>query len=468
MIADLKPYEEYKESGLQWLGQVPEHWALPRLGSVLRERNETNENKQVMQVLSVLKDIGVIRYEDKGRIGNKKSEDIARYKIVRPDDIVVNCMNVIIGSVGLSRLFGCLSPVYYVLTRRREEDNPSYLSAVFSVKPFQESLVRIGNGILSHRMRIPMELLKCEPFPLPPPSEQATIVRFLNWANGRLDRAVRAKRKIIKLLEEQKQVIIQQAVTGGVNADGSMATDRTDYLSGRFIRKIEQGWSPVAGEGDFNDEAWAVVTLSSVKSGCFYPQANKPLPKKTVVPPSLEIEKGNFLLTRSNTRNLVGDVCIVEDTRPKLMLCDLIYRLTIDQTQIYPKFFMYQLLSRNGRNQIERDARGSSHTMVKLSHSHINKWRICIAPMSEQIEIVAYLDKICDQFSIAINRLEREIDLLREYRTRLFADVVTGKLDVRGVAAQLPDEIVADPDAEVCDDELIDAEEDVTALENEN
>ena len=90
MIADLKPYEEYKESGLQWLGQVPEHWALPRLGSVLRERNETNENKQVMQVLSVLKDIGVIRYEDKGRIGNKKSEDIARYKIVRPDDIVVN------------------------------------------------------------------------------------------------------------------------------------------------------------------------------------------------------------------------------------------------------------------------------------------------------------------------------------------------------------------------------------------
>jgi len=91
VITDLKPYAGYKESGLPWLGQVPAHWNLPRLGSVLRERGETNEKKQVTQVLSVLKDVGVIRYEDKGNIGNKKSDDIGRYKIVRPNDIVVNC-----------------------------------------------------------------------------------------------------------------------------------------------------------------------------------------------------------------------------------------------------------------------------------------------------------------------------------------------------------------------------------------
>jgi type I restriction enzyme S subunit len=132
----------------------------------------------------------------------------------KTDDIVVNCMNVIIGSVGRSRYTGCLSPVYYVLTRRSEADNPRYLAAIFSTKPFHESLVRIGNGILAHRMRIPMELLKCEPFPLPPPDEQAAMVRFLDWANGRLERAIRAKRQVIALVAEQKQAIIHRAVMG--------------------------------------------------------------------------------------------------------------------------------------------------------------------------------------------------------------------------------------------------------------
>jgi type I restriction enzyme S subunit len=197
MIADLKPYSEYKESGLPWLGQVPEHWEVKRLGALLCERGEKNDQGQVTDVLSLLRERGVIPYGEKGRVGNKKSEDITRYKVVCSDDIVVNCMNVIIGSVGLSRYTGCLSPVYYVLTKRFEEDNPRYLNAYFQTKPFQESLVRIGNGILSHRMRIPMELLKCELFPRPPADEQAAIVRFLDHATRRLERAILAKRKVI-------------------------------------------------------------------------------------------------------------------------------------------------------------------------------------------------------------------------------------------------------------------------------
>jgi type I restriction enzyme, S subunit len=182
-----------------------------------RARRKQRGKEDHNQVLSVLKDVGVIPYEEKGNIGNKKSEDIARYKVVYPEDIVVNCMNVIIGSVGISRHKGCLSPVYYVLTRRSEADNSRYLNAVFQTKPFQKSLVRIGNGILAHRMRIPMELLKCEPFPKPPPEEQDAIVRFLDYINRRIERYIRAKRKLIALLNEQKQAIIHRAVTRGLD-----------------------------------------------------------------------------------------------------------------------------------------------------------------------------------------------------------------------------------------------------------
>src|SRR5262249_55450566 len=140
MINGLKPYPVVKNSGVPWLGQVPAHWQVLRLGALLRERGETNDDKRVTDVLSVMRDRGVIPYAKKGNIGNKKSDDITRYKIVRPDDIVVNCMNVIIGSVGLSKYTGCLSPVYYVLSRRSDADDPRYLNAYFQMKPFQQGL----------------------------------------------------------------------------------------------------------------------------------------------------------------------------------------------------------------------------------------------------------------------------------------------------------------------------------------
>jgi len=112
MTGHLDPYPSYKDSGVDWLGRVPQHWDVPRLSTVLRERGEVNTDGRVTEVLSVMKERGVIPYGEKGNVGNKKSDDITRYKVVRPDDIVVNCMNVIIGSVGLSRYTGCLSPVY--------------------------------------------------------------------------------------------------------------------------------------------------------------------------------------------------------------------------------------------------------------------------------------------------------------------------------------------------------------------
>jgi type I restriction enzyme S subunit len=320
MIADLRPYMEYKESGFPWLGLMPAHWGLPRLGSVLRERGETNEQKQVTQVLSVLKDVGVIRYEDKGNIGNKKSEDIRRYKIVRVDDIVVNCMNVIIGSVGRSRHVGCLSPVYYVLTRRSEAEDPRYLAAVFSAKPFQLSLVRIGNGILSHRMRIPMELLKCEPFPVPPPEEQAAIARFLDWANGRLERAIRAKRKVIALLNEQKQAITHRAVTRGLNHSVALKPSGIPWLGDipqhwgirrlrTLVHRIDQGVSPLAVGFLADGNSWGVLKSGCVDRGIFRETEHKQLARSFEIDPSFVVKVGDVLISRAcGSPTLVGSV----------------------------------------------------------------------------------------------------------------------------------------------------------------
>ena len=459
MIADLKPYAEYRASGSPWLGNIPVHWKLPRLGSVLCERKETNEKRQIEQVLSVMKRIGVIRYEDKGNIGNKKSEDTGRYKIVRPDDIVVNCMNVIIGSVGRSQYTGCLSPVYYVLTRRDETNNPRYMAAVFATKSFHESLVRIGNGILAHRMRIPMELLKCEPFPVPPPVEQDSIVRFLSWANGRLDRAIRAKRKVITLLNEQKQAIIHRAVTRGLDPAVPLKLSgipwlgdiphHWDVLRAKYIYREMNERSTTGNEELLSVSHITGVTPRSQKSVTMFKAASY-VGHKLCRPGDLAV----------NTMWAWMGALGVSTYEGIISPGYAVYR-PIHPDRIIGQYMDGLLRSRPYISNIICRSTGLRASRLRLYPEDFFRLPIVLPPTEEQCQIVRSIESQTAGQDANISRLEREISLLKEYSTRLVADVVTGKLDVREAAAKLPveeqtiepEELVED-DSEMVEDEI--------------
>jgi type I restriction enzyme S subunit len=346
---------------------------------------------------------------------------------------------------------------------RKSNDLPAYFHHLYRTPQFAKEAERWSYGITSDMWSLRPEHFKMIYTPEPPPAEQAAIVRFLDWANGRLERAIRAKRKVIALLNDQKQAIIHRAITRGLDPSvplnhsgipwlGEVPQHWDTPLFGRLLRRVEQGWSPVAAEGELAPDQWAVLTLSSVRRGVFNPAAIKPVSRTADVPTGIEVGEGDVLLTRSNTRDRVGDVCIARSPRAKTILCDLIYRLTLRPNAIFPEFLVYQLLSLVGRGQIERDARGSSGTMPKISQGHIKSWRVLLPPTGEQQRIVESIDADSVPANTAISRLAREIDLLREYRTRLVADVVTGKLDVREAAARLPEE--ATPDTSEADADL--------------
>jgi type I restriction enzyme S subunit len=456
MIADLKPYAEYKESGSPWLGRMPAHWNLPRLGSVLRERGETNERKQITQVLSVLKDVGVIRYEDKGNIGNKRSEDIGRYKIVRPDDVVMNCMNVIIGSVGRSGYLGCLSPVYYVLTRRSAADSPRYLAAIFSVKPFQLSLVRIGNGILSHRMRIPMELLKSESLPVPPPAEQAAIVRFLDWASGRLERTIRAKRKVIALLNEQKQAIIHRAVTRGLDPSVPLKASGITWLGDIpthwEVRKLRSLFHMQGSGTTPSGDRYYGGSINWVMSGDLNDSVIRRT-KRTVrgqaltAYSTLKLYPPNSLVVAMYGAT-IGKTGVLGQAACTNQACCVLAQAMPDVNVA-----LIQLILQTAKPHLLREAYGGGQPNINADV--VRSLRVPFPPLKEQNAILAHVEKGTSRLNTAIARLEREIDLLREYRTRLIADVVTGKLDVRETAALLPDEAAPDTtedDADLSDE----------------
>lgn len=443
MIEGLQPYSDYRDSSAPWFGYVPAHWKVKRLGSVFGERGETNERREVTEILSVLKDRGVILYTEKGRIGNKASDDIGRYKIVRPDDLVVNCMNVIIGSLGRSRYTGCLSPVYYVLRRRDPNHDPRYLELVFQHKPFHESLIRIGNGILAHRMRIPMEKLKAEMFPLPPLDEQAAIVRFLDHANRKIDGFIRAKRKLIGLLNEQKQAIIHRAATRGLDPNVKLKDSGIPWLGDipehwefkklrHLTRQIVDGthFTPT-----YRDEGVAFLRVTDIHTPVIDQSKLRRISKgeHAQLNKRCNPEKGDLLLSKNGT---IGVTKVVDWDFPFSIFVSLCLIKPI-KSAIDPYFMAFAFEGGLLERQLSEITKTTSVTNL-----HLEKIRgliVPVPPLVEQANILRETRIVVTPVQEAIARTEREIALMQEYRTRLTADVVTGKLDVRAAAAKLPE-----------------------------
>ena len=157
---------EMKESGIDWLTTIPKNWEIKRLKQILAERNEKNNPIKSTNLLSLSIERGVFPYSKKTGGGNKAKENFEDYKLTHENDIVLNSMNVVVGAVGLSKYYGCVSPVYYTLYSRNENYNINYYNNIFQSEAFQKSLWGLGNGIVvkesdigklnTIRMRIPM------------------------------------------------------------------------------------------------------------------------------------------------------------------------------------------------------------------------------------------------------------------------------------------------------------------------
>lgn len=208
----------FKDSGIEWLGEIPEHWEIKPLRAILNQRNEQNNDLKLQTILSLIKDIGVIPYEEKGNVGNKSKEDLQSYKIARINDLVLNKMNAVIGSLGVSAYNGLVSPIYLVFYI----DNPKYLmsyySYLFQIKSVQKFLKTFAYGIMEIRESIDYLDFKKMFLPTPPIEEQKAIADFLDSKCKQIESFVDKKQKLITLLNEKKQALINECVTKGLSA----------------------------------------------------------------------------------------------------------------------------------------------------------------------------------------------------------------------------------------------------------
>ena len=232
---------EMKDSGIEWVGQIPSNWKIERMQWHLEEKNVGNNPVQTTNILSLTNKRGVIPYEEKGNQGNKSKEDVSGYKLAYPNTIVANSMNVIIGSVGLSKYYGCVSPVYYVF-QATNNANIEFFNYIFSVVGFQRELRKYANGILEIRLRVSADNILKRPVAIPPDEEQARIVNFLNTKCSEIDAISADIQKEIETLEQYKRSVITEAVTKGLNPNTETKKSAIFYMapynSGWHLTKI--------------------------------------------------------------------------------------------------------------------------------------------------------------------------------------------------------------------------------------
>ena len=216
MIDGLKPYPEYKKSGLPWLNKIPVHWRVVRNGSLFAQRNQTDFAHLPILEVSLKTGIRVRDFENSLR--KQVMSDLGKYKRAAKGDLAYNMMRMWQGAVGVAPVDGLVSPAY-VVARPFTEVASRYYSYLFRTDLYMSEVDAYSRGIVKDRNRLYWDQFKQMVSPAPLPDEQITIVRFLDYTNRRIERYIRTKKKLIALLNEQKQAVIHRAVTRGSRAE---------------------------------------------------------------------------------------------------------------------------------------------------------------------------------------------------------------------------------------------------------
>lgn len=426
---------EMKDSGIEWIGDIPKVWKLKQLKALLVERKEKNDPVQTHFILSLGANYGVIPYSQKEGGGNKAKEDVSSYRLAYPGDIVMNSMNIISGSVGLSKYFGCVSPVYYMFYPRNRNSKTEYYHYLFQTKVFQHSLLGLGNGILMKesgngtfntvRMRIPVEKLNALMLPVPPLNEQERIVVFLDSECAAIDTILEKTRASIDEYKKLKQSVITQAVTKGIRGDRPMKDSGSIWFGNipvdwdmKKIKYLFHIKKDIAGQ-----EGYTVLSIT----------------QKGIMPKDLSKNEGQLAESYSHYQLVnPGDYAMNHmdlltgwvDISKYTGVTSPDYRVfTLDDLESNNRSFYLYLMQMCYFNRIFYGLGQGVSGMGRwrLQTDKFLNFSIVVPSKDEQQEIADYLDVKCGEIDNLISRKEQYITEIENYKKSLIYEYVTGK-----------------------------------------
>jgi len=282
---------------------------------------------------------------------------------------------------------------------------------------------------------------------IPGETTQRMIGDYLDRETAEIDALIAEKQRMLALLNEKRAAMITHAVTCGLNPKVRLKPSGFDWLGDvpkhwrverlkfHLAQRIEQGWSPVCESRPADDDEWAVLKVGCVNGDRFNPEEHKALPADLEPEVRYEIQENDILLSRGNTLELVGSASVVPRVRPKLLLCDLLYRCRVATSRILPEFAVHQLRSTVGRFQIEQEASGSSGSMKKIGQETIQNFVLMLPPLEEQEQILATVRAATVRIDMIRDVTTDSIRLLRERRSALITAAVTGQIPIEEMTA---------------------------------
>lgn len=287
--------------------------------------------------------------------------------------------------------------------------------------------------------------ITCLKVPFPSVDEQEKIANFLNYETAKIDTLIEKQQQLIQLLKEKRQAVISHAVTKGLNPKVKMRDSGVEWLGEvpkdwkisklkYHTRLFEQGWSPQCDSRQAEGDEFGVLKVGCVNYGTFDSNENKALPKELTPQLQYLIQQGDLLISRANTKDLVGSAAVVDKNYDKIILCDKLYRLRFNES-IEPQWVAYYLALPIVRQQIELGASGASHSMQNIGQSTIKELPIVIPSPKEVGAILLEIKNKTAIFELTFNLANDQIALLHERRTALISAAVTGKIDVRNWVA---------------------------------
>jgi len=420
-----------KYSGYEWFGDIPETWHMLPIRALYDERRDKNLNNEVTQVLSLLKDIGIVPYEEKGDIGNKMTDTPENHKIVEPGDLVVNKMNAVIGSLGISKYKGTVSQVYFVLRLQNINCNNEYLEYIFKYRGFQRSLKRISKGIMEIRESIDWNEFKNLRIPIPPKNEQDEIVEYIKAQEEKINRFIEKKQRFIELLKEQRQSVITKSVTKGIRKDVELKETGIDWLGQipmnweirrlkRVSKSIQTGSTPKSENAEVHFEGGEInwFTPGDIKD-LFINNSNRKITQKA-------IDDGVVTLFPAKSVLVIG----IGGTLGKVSMIEVdggsnqqINSVTFND-EVLPEFGLYYL---SAFESILKSISNAA-TLAILTQSDLKDMLFLLPSLEEQKQIVSHIKTETATIDTAIAKAEREIELIREYKEAMIAEAVMGKM----------------------------------------
>ncbi|EPC4024047.1 TPA: restriction endonuclease subunit S [Enterobacter kobei] len=433
-MAKYKAYPEYKDSRVEWLGMVPSHWNIKRLGQFFEERRDKVSDKDYPPLSVTMQ--GIVPQIDTAA----KTDAGDNRKLVLKNDFVINSRSDRKGSSGVSQLDGSVSLISIVMEPKRI--NPKFAHHLLRSYPFQEEFYRYGKGIVADLWSTNSSEMKNILIPELADDESNAIACFLDHETAKIDNLIEKQQQLIKLLKEKRQAVISHAVTKGLNPDVPMKDSGVEWFGEvpahwvvmhmrHAIVRIEQGKSPECEARNAEENEWGVLKSGCVNSGLFNEKEHKALPPSIIPNIEYEVHPGDLIMSRaSGSVDLIGSMAFVYNCRTKLLLSDKTFRV-IPTKKIASEFLSHLMGSLPMRNQIKLAINGAEGLANNITKESIKSFYMVAPSFSEQIEIASFITGKNKIFDLLETKLNNSIKLLQERRTALISATVTGKIDVR-------------------------------------